>query len=306
MKICITGGLGYIGRHLVENLCKQGHDVIVIDKNSYGKLLPVLTERYANLSIHITDLFDMELVPFFYDNQIETVIHLASETNNPELNVLSLGAHVWTAAAMTCSVNRFINISDIGNSDLNYEGCRKEPLDYIGSKRALEYRIAKYMDNDTKTFNVRIDSVYGHSHSLPFSDHKKSLWFDLVNCVNTGDTLNLPTSTGDERGTVTNDWINIFDVVEIISKFATHSTHYYERTPHWVIGIGEGCTAYNFTRIFNTIEDVAVQINFVPNTSQDIIGHACDPRRAFKYLDFRSKVGPRIYSNSYLNGVYLT
>lgn len=312
MNICVTGGLGYIGRHVVESLCQKGHNVTVIDKNSYGKLLPILVERYPDINIHITDLFHMDLYAFFHEYQIETVIHLASETSvrdaiDPLRNVLELGEHVWSAAALAPSVKRFINMSSAAANDPTFpmEG-GSENMNYGLAKHILDYRISKYMDNDTKTFNLRLHNSYGHTRSLPFSDHKESLWFNMVKCTYTGDVLNLTTNTGDEYGTAMRDWINIFDVTEIVTRFATHDAKYYERIPYWEIGSGNALSAYKFTQAFNTIEDVDLQIKFVPFASEDILVQTCDPSRTFKYLDFRSKVGPRIYSNSYLNGVYWT
>lgn len=312
MNICVTGGLGYIGRHVVESLCQKGHSVTVIDKNSYGKLLPILVERYPGINIHITDLFDMDLYAFFQEYQIETVIHLASETLvrgaiDPLRNVLKLGEHVWSAAALAPSVKRFINMSSAAANDPTFplEG-GSENMNYGLAKHILDCHISHQMTDDTKTFNLRLHNPYGHTRSLPFSDHKESLWFNLVKCVSTGDMLNLTTKTGDEFGTAIRDWINIFDVTEIVVRFATHNTRAYEHRSHWEIGSGIALSAYKFTQVFNTIEDVDLQIKFIPFASEDILVQTCDPSKTFKYLDFRSKVGPRIYSNSYLNGVYWT
>ena len=36
MNICVTGGAGFIGSHLVDRLIKEGHRVQVIDNLSSG------------------------------------------------------------------------------------------------------------------------------------------------------------------------------------------------------------------------------------------------------------------------------
>ena len=37
MKVLITGGAGYIGSHIVHDLCDQGHEVIILDNFSLGR-----------------------------------------------------------------------------------------------------------------------------------------------------------------------------------------------------------------------------------------------------------------------------
>jgi len=81
MKIFITGGCGYVGTVLTEELLKDNHQITVLDTQWFGNFL----EPNSNLKIikgNVQDLSDINLKGF------DSVIHLASIANDPgvELN----------------------------------------------------------------------------------------------------------------------------------------------------------------------------------------------------------------------------
>ena len=81
MHILITGGCGYTGTPLTNDLINLGHKVTVIDIQWFGNyLLP-----QKNLTVLKLDTRDYEKIPF---ENVDIVIHLASIANDPgvELN----------------------------------------------------------------------------------------------------------------------------------------------------------------------------------------------------------------------------
>lgn len=87
MNILVTGGAGYIGSHVVKELLRKNHKVIVYDNLELGHLEAV--DKKARLIIG--NLSESEkLGAVFKENEIDVVIHFAAYTNigesveNPE------------------------------------------------------------------------------------------------------------------------------------------------------------------------------------------------------------------------------
>ena len=76
MTILVTGGAGYIGSICVEELLRQGHEVIVIDNLQEGHREAVCPQA----TLYEGDIGDRFLLNnLFHDFHIETVMHFAAE-----------------------------------------------------------------------------------------------------------------------------------------------------------------------------------------------------------------------------------
>lgn len=87
MRILVTGGAGYIGSVIVEELLHDGHQVVVYDNLSKGHRASVLPE----VPFVLAELLDREqLTSVLREHQIEAVIHMAADSlvgesvQNPE------------------------------------------------------------------------------------------------------------------------------------------------------------------------------------------------------------------------------
>jgi UDP-glucose 4-epimerase len=76
VRVLVTGGAGYIGSHLVDALCDEGHEVRVLDDLSTGKVDNVAQRlddiHLVNGSVLDADLVDKEV------EQAQLVFHLAA------------------------------------------------------------------------------------------------------------------------------------------------------------------------------------------------------------------------------------
>lgn len=75
MKAIVTGGIGFIGSHLVEALVQEGHEVIVIDNFSTGREsnLNSVKGKYTMVEADTAD--SDKIIPYF--KGIDWVFHLA-------------------------------------------------------------------------------------------------------------------------------------------------------------------------------------------------------------------------------------
>jgi dTDP-glucose 4,6-dehydratase len=75
MSTClVTGGAGFLGSHLCDELLRRGHRVICVDNYETGSLANIehiRTDDFVNLNIDIIE-------PYFVDEPIDFVYHLAS------------------------------------------------------------------------------------------------------------------------------------------------------------------------------------------------------------------------------------
>ena len=79
MKILVTGGAGFIGSNLTEFLLLKGHEVIIIDDLSSGKIknLSNCIKSIEVIEARVED-FDLTLL-----KGINAVVHLAAQASVP-------------------------------------------------------------------------------------------------------------------------------------------------------------------------------------------------------------------------------
>jgi nucleoside-diphosphate-sugar epimerase len=80
MKILVTGGCGYIGSVLTEQLLADGHQVWVVDTQWFGNFL----KPHPHLTVLKQDVREVDSIPLV---GIERIIHLANIANDPSVDL---------------------------------------------------------------------------------------------------------------------------------------------------------------------------------------------------------------------------
>lgn len=174
MKVLITGGAGFIGSHLVEQLRSAGDEPVALDNLSSGRRenLP------PDVKLIEADVLDEELFRIVADGRFDAIVHLAGQTMvnaslaDPVFDARQniLGTLQVLEAARRGGVRRIIFAStaasygDVPESELPILETRSlAPLSFYGlSKVAAERYLAMYRATFGLDYVVlRFANVYG-------------------------------------------------------------------------------------------------------------------------------------------------
>jgi len=95
MATClVTGGAGFLGSHLCDELLRRGHRVICVDNLETGSLKNIEHIRVPEFAFHQFDIIE----PYFVDEPVDFVYHLASPASPIDylrlpLHTLKVGSH---------------------------------------------------------------------------------------------------------------------------------------------------------------------------------------------------------------------
>tara|TARA_B100000686_G_scaffold355395_1_gene474779 strand:+ start:22163 stop:23065 length:903 start_codon:yes stop_codon:yes gene_type:complete len=174
MKVIVTGGAGFIGSTLVDELIKHNHEVIVIDNLSTG------TEKYLNqkarfIECDISNDEQFEYAEYFFDG-VDVVFHTAAmprvqpSIEDPvryhEVNVL--GTLKLLMACRDNNVKRFVfssSSSVYGNPKTlpAVEGHELNPLSPYALNKQMGEQYCKIFNElyGIETVALRYFNVYG-------------------------------------------------------------------------------------------------------------------------------------------------
>ena len=169
MHILITGGCGYTGTLLTNDLVDLGHKVTVVDTQWFGNYL---TPK-KNLKVIKLDIRDHQKIPL---ERVNTVVHLANIANDPsvelnsklswEVNVLATQKLIENS--LRNKVEQFIFASSGSVYGLKEEKEVTEelslvPISTYNKTKMIAERVLMSYQNDIKLHCVRPATVCGFS-----------------------------------------------------------------------------------------------------------------------------------------------
>lgn len=259
MKILITGGSGFIGRHIIKRLSNDGHDIYNIDKN-INPSLDINKQK-------IIDLYDLNINDDFF-NGIECIIHLAAMVSVPRSfsdPVKSFGDNVFLtvkllSAAHLHNIKKFVFASSAAVYG-DKEGQVSEVDDanpnspYGLDKLSCEKYIQMFSNIwNTEYLILRFFNVYGEGQNPEYA----GVITAFTNAVKSNQPL---TIYGD--GEQSRDFINVTVLTDYISKLLN------KNISNQVINLGSGQSV--------SINQIAKQFsnNIIYKEPRKEVKHSC-------------------------------
>ncbi len=276
MRVLITGGAGYIGNFVVEEVLKHGHSVRVLDSFLFGESALDPFCDHNQLEITEGDIRHIEDLSYAME-EVDAVIHLAGIVGDPAcgvneqatqaVNVEATKALVEVAKlhdidrlvfASTCSVYGASKLMELN------EGSYLNPLSlYAESKIDSEEIILhethdEFSDNDISPTILRLGTIFGWSRRMRF---------DLVVNLLTAKAIlenDIPVYGGEQYRPL----VHVHDAARAFARVLEADE---EKINHQIFNVGDNELNYQIKKVGRIVEEHIsdAEVRFVEHKEDD-------------------------------------
>jgi len=286
-KVLVTGGAGFIGSHLLEELLQNNYEVVILD-HSMGRQ-DRIKDFLSSVKVYFSDKDD--LAEMFEKEKFDCIIHLATKYLKVHSGVADVESiidvnvkfpTILADLAVQNKVKYFINTGtffEFAKSDKPLtEDSKTEAYNlYSASKLAFAQFLRFYSEKyDFKVIDFKLFAPFGDR------DNEKLMAL-LVKTLESGDKLEF--SGGEQR------WN--FTYVKDIAKAYTCGLKHFEKMKGNFLAINVGYNkAYSIREVARMLEEISGnKLNIIwgakPYASDEIFFANCDNSRLRKILGWK-------------------
>jgi UDP-glucose 4-epimerase len=300
-NILVTGGAGYIGSHIVEQLVKKSFlNIFIVDDLSTGhKRLISKKANFIKANINKTQLIKKIILK----NKIDTIIHLAAKTivteseKKPKLyyNVNVLGTRSLLNAAKNSSVKNFLfsSTAAVYGSKIRFvnENSRTLPDSVYGKTKLQAENLVK-KEFKKNYIILRYFNVVGASPSKKIGLINKygQLFKNFaVEILKKEPKLNVygnDYNTAD--GTCIRDFIHVSDLADIHLK-VLFKVSKNDKSTILNCGYGKGFSVLEVVNNFKKFSKNKVLVKFEKRRKAEIVESVANVIKLKKYIKWRPK-----------------
>lgn len=293
-RYLVTGGAGFIGSHLCQRLCAEGHAVRVLDNLSTGRR-ENLADILSEIEFVEGDIRDATLLAEVVQ-QVDCVLHHAAISSVPasveqplvEQEINAVGTLRLLEAARQAGVGRVVFASSASVYGNNPQMPKREDMPpepespYAVSKAMGEYYARVYSQiYGLEVVGLRYFNVFG-PRQVPSSPYSGVISIFIAQ-MRVGE---VPTVCGD--GHQSRDFVYVGDVAEANMRASTTSG---VAGRIYNIGCGRSASLLELIAALNQILGTELVPTFAPPRAGDIRFSSADISRARAELGYEPRVG---------------
>lgn len=288
MKVLVTGGSGFIGNYVVQDLKELNYKIVIVDKIS-----PKSNEfESSNLSSYKMDIKDSSLGKIFSKEKPDIVIHLASQISVQEslknplsdcsdnifgtINILQncvkngVRKVIFTSSAAVYGIPKSLPVNEMHST---------EPISFYGlSKLTAESYIRLFNEVFNLNYTIlRLSNVYGMGL---YSSQNAGVISQIIGDINNG---RQPTIYGD--GNQTRDFIHVKDVSRAIILALINGENEILN-----ISSNNETSINDLIKIINTQKQYTTYPNMLLKKDGDIERSCLFNERAYKELNWKPTI----------------
>ena len=291
MKILVTGGLGFIGKYLVEYLLKQKNQVTVFDNFSNLNKIKSISED-KDVKIIEGDITNFNEIKSATKN-IDVVVHLAAKISveesikNPS-ETFQVNVEGTKNVLEACKENNIRKII-VASSAAVYgesppgkkldENSSKKPISPYGeSKMIMEKEVEKFLEKNLyiDCIILRFFNIFGIGQSSEYA----GVITKFVERISKSEPLEI---FGD--GTQTRDFVSVFDAVAAIYNAIQNG-----KKGIYNIASGKAVTINDLAKLIISLSQKDLKINHLPPKKGDIKFSEADISLAKNEIKYQPKV----------------
>ncbi len=195
MRILVTGGAGYLGTQLVQNLSclKETSEIVVFDNLSRGNFNLFIGDQKLGCPVQLVeaDILDSRRFQQALQN-IDVVFHLAAKVTTPfsdqNAHLFEQVNHWGTAetvyAIEKSQISKFVFLSSTSvygtpDGEANESTSPRPKTNYGRSKLNAEKHVARLLRSDVCTYIIRCGNIFGYNPSMRFDSVINKFVFEV-------------------------------------------------------------------------------------------------------------------------------
>jgi UDP-glucose 4-epimerase len=301
-KFLVTGGAGFIGSHLTDELVKNGNEVVILDDLSNGSKENLQNSTESKLVMGSVTKIPDDILSQSYDG----IFHLATHPRSFSLtdpftdlevigkgmlNILELAKTkdikvVFTSNSGICGTPDYVPVDEMHKD--------KPSTPYDANKLVSEYYCKIYHNiYKTKSIIFRLATVYGTRQKVNLNLGWRPVIATLVNDVYQN---RKPTIFG--TGNQTRDLIHVSDVVKGLIKGFDSKI---ENSEMFLLSTKTETSVNDLLQLIFDVVGKKTEINKQPENLGDIVRMCLSYEKAKKAIGFEPKVMLRDGIKEYLD-----